>query len=221
LIVAIFARKPRPFVIKIGGSLANGGQLAAWCNAIQHGYRTGPEKRFILVPGGGIFADTVRQMQHQMPFDEYAAHIMALLAMEQYGLALSAYFPKLVRSEAVFMMRRAWRAKLIPCWAPTRMTLAARAPEQSWKMTSDSLAAWLADEISAERVLLIKSVDAGSAGAELLVSDLMARGVVDPLFGHFAASCGAEIFIAGPADLSDAGAVLARGGTPGLRVRFA
>jgi 5-(aminomethyl)-3-furanmethanol phosphate kinase len=218
--VVFFAKPPRPFVIKIGGSLANGDKLAAWCDAIHHGFRSGPEKRIVLVPGGGAFADTVRTMQDRIHFDDYAAHIMALLAMEQYGLALSAFIPKLVRSEAVFMMRRAWRAKLIPCWAPTRMTLAARAPEQSWKMTSDSLAAWLADEIGADRVLLVKSVDAGSAGAEPLVDDLMACGVVDPLFGHFAGRCGAEIFIAGPADLTNAGAILAQGGAPGLRVRF-
>jgi 5-(aminomethyl)-3-furanmethanol phosphate kinase len=218
--LALFARPPRPFVIKIGGSLANGSALAAWCDAIQRGYRSGAEKRFVLVPGGGAFADTVRKTQHDMHFDDDAAHYMALLAMEQYGLALTAYLPKLVHSEAVYMMRRAWRAKLLPCWAPTRMVLAARAPEQSWKMTSDSLAAWLAGEIGADRVLLIKSIDAGSAGAELLAQDLIASGVVDPLFGRFAAGCGAEIFIAGPADLPNAGAILAQSGTPGLHVRF-
>jgi 5-(aminomethyl)-3-furanmethanol phosphate kinase len=217
LTLAVFASGPRPFVIKVGGSLGYGDQLVPWLDAIRHGCDTGRQNKIVLVPGGGAFADTVRKMQPQMHFDDDAAHHMALLAMEQYGLALTALWPRLVRAETVFAMRRAWRARAIPCWAPTRMVLAAAALAKSWKMTSDSLAAWLAYEIGAARVLLIKSADADT---EPLAGDLVASGVVDPLFGDFAARSGAEIFIAGPAALTDAGALLARGGTPGLHVRF-
>jgi len=209
-------------VVKIGGSLAQGGSLSAWLDALKQGCSAPVplrQSQIIVVPGGGAFADTARRLQCELHFDDHAAHHMALLAMEQFGLALGSLWPRLTRVETPAAIRRAWRMRMIPWWAPAQMALASAAPAKSWEMTSDSLAAWLAAELEAERLLLIKSADAG-AEPEALCADLIAAGIVDPLFGHFAAASGAEVFLAGPSALADAAAILASGGTPGSRIRL-
>jgi aspartokinase-like uncharacterized kinase len=87
----------------------------------------------------------------------------------------------------------------------------------SWDATSDSLAAWLAHELGATKLLLVKSADLPS-GAALTLADLSASGVVDRLFTGFAGTSGAEIFIAGPSALEGAAALFAAGKAPGTRI---
>jgi 5-(aminomethyl)-3-furanmethanol phosphate kinase len=208
-------------VVKLGGSLAHGGLLAAWLEALDHACTAAPPARqsqLIVVPGGGVLADAVRGLQRELAFDDHTAHHMAMLAMEQFGLALASLWPRLTRAATLAAVRRAWHMQKVPWWAPTQMALAAAAPARSWDMTSDSLSAWLAGELKAERLLLIKSIDADPP--EPLCADLAASGVLDPLFCHFAAASGAEIFLAGPAALAGAATILARGGTPGARIRL-
>ena len=72
-----------PLVVKIGGSLWRSPLLARWIAALRA--FPGP---LTIVPGGGPFADAVRAAQPTMGFSDRAAHKMAVLAMEQYGLAL-------------------------------------------------------------------------------------------------------------------------------------
>jgi aspartokinase-like uncharacterized kinase len=133
----------------------------------------------VVVPGGGPFADQVRTLQKRRRFDDAAAHHMALLAMEQYGRMLSALEPGLhpVASRAEFA--RARRAGRAAVWMPTRMVLADPAIAASWDITSDSLAAWLARKLRANRLVLVKSVTITNGATAV---DLARRGIVDAAF---------------------------------------
>ncbi len=68
-------------VIKIGGSLIQRGRELV--REILE-YSNSEDETIVIVPGGSIFADTVRRISA----DEEAAHWMAVLAMEQYGYYL-------------------------------------------------------------------------------------------------------------------------------------
>jgi dihydroneopterin aldolase len=103
----------------------------------------------------------------------------------------------------------------IPVWLPEKMVLGALDVPKCWEVTSDSLAAWLAWTYAARRLLLIKASDLAAPGS---VRDLAADKIVDPLFPHFAAQSDAEVWLAGPASLAGAAAILQRGGMPGIRV---
>jgi dihydroneopterin aldolase len=162
-------------VIKLGGSHAFAPHLGRWLDAIAR--HTG---RMVVVPGGGPFADAVRAAQPRMGFDDAAAHRMGLLAMEQYGCALASLNAQFVLVESRDEIERALDAGKVPAWLPTRMVLAAREIPWSWDVTSDSLAAWLAGELGARRLLLVKHVAASMSADELAV-----RGVVDPTFSRF------------------------------------
>jgi aspartokinase-like uncharacterized kinase len=101
--------RQRPFIIKIGGSLAGSPHLAEWLHALE-----AIPGQPVVVPGGGPFADAVRTAQGEMGFDDLTAHRMALLAMEQYGLMLAESAPRLTMAATPAAIRRAWRLHQIP-----------------------------------------------------------------------------------------------------------
>jgi dihydroneopterin aldolase len=199
-----------PIIVKLGGSLARDRQFARWIEALRR-YKSG----VIVVPGGGPFADCVRDTQAYMCFDDAAAHRMALLAMEQYAIACASSFPDLLLLNNETQLHRIDEGQMA-FWLPSRTVFGADDLPQSWQVTSDSLAAWLALRLDAQALVIVKSVDAKTdpIGADALV----ASEIVDPLFARFAARTNAEIRLAGPADLAGAGAAFAAGELPGARV---
>jgi aspartokinase-like uncharacterized kinase len=197
-------------LVKLGGSLARERQFARWIEALRQ-YRSGA----IVVPGGGPFADCVRDAQLYMRFDDAAGHRMALLAMEQYAIACASSFPDalLVSEEAQLRLIGEGRMAF---WLPSRMTLAADDLSENWQVTSDSLAAWLATRLDAPGLVIVKSINVKTD--PVTADALVEREIVDPLFARFAARTNAEIRLTGPADLAGAGALFAAGDLPGARV---
>jgi 5-(aminomethyl)-3-furanmethanol phosphate kinase len=184
-----------PTVVKLGGSFAFSPFLRDWIRAIAA--CAGP---VVVVPGGGPFADSIRAAQKPMGFDDRAAHRMGLLAMEQYGCALASLNDRLVLADSIDAIRRALADGKVPVWLPTRMALGDAAIPQSWDVTSDSLASWLAGKIGAGRLVLVKRVD--MRDKTLSATDLAARGVVDNAFATFLAARGLPAFILGAGDHS-------------------
>ncbi|ACK51325.1 aspartate/glutamate/uridylate kinase [Methylocella silvestris BL2] len=197
-------------VAKLGGSLAGSPQRDAWLAAL-----VASTRRLVLVTGGGPFAGAVRAAQAAMGFDEAIAHRLALLAMEQYAIVIAARQDRFALAATRDDIAAALARNRIPVWLPSAMALAAAEIPQSWDMTSDSLAAWLAGELAAAQLLLIKSSNVEEpASARGLAGD----GVVDPLFPHFAARSRASVFFAGPACLHHARERFSSGATPGVGI---
>jgi 5-(aminomethyl)-3-furanmethanol phosphate kinase len=205
-------RSPCVTIVKLGGSLAHTPQCAAWLEALAAW--GGP---LILVPGGGPFADCVRAAQGAMGFDDAAAHRMALMAMEQFGIALAAHSDAFTLAASCGELDSALRNGKIPVWLPAAMVLGAPDVPASWEVTSDSLAAWLAWVYGARRLLLIKARD---PAASVTARGLAADKIVDPLFPRFATQSGAKIWLAGPASLAGAARILQCGEMPGIGVVF-
>ena len=163
----------RGCVVKLGGSLAFAPALTEWLAALAAG-----GGRAILVPGGGPFADQVRDAQSRRPFDDATAHRMALLAMEQYGLMLCGLHPALRPAASRAAIARLRRQGLVPVWLPSVMALGRPEIAESWNVTSDSLAAWLAGVLCLRQLVLVKSAPPPEpATAERLA----AAGYVDPM----------------------------------------
>jgi len=201
----------RVTVVKLGGSYADAADLKPWLDAIAAcaGY-------VVLVPGGGPFADAVRDAQRRMGFDDRVAHHMALTAMDQYGCALMSLSQGLTRADSMEAIQAAADCGRIPVWAPAGMVLAAGEIPASWDVTSDSLAAWLAGKIGAARLLLVKRVR--PAGPCVRAAELVARGLADAKFPEFLRASGAAAAIAGPADHAAAPAALRSGALCGTRI---
>jgi aspartokinase-like uncharacterized kinase len=190
-------------VVKLGGSLIESPHLSTWLTHL-----AASRGRTILVAGGGPFADAVRIAQRQRPFADKAAHLMAILAMEQYAVMLAALEPGLRPAASRAAIEASRREGVTPVWLPSRMTAGAPDIPESWEVTSDSLAVWLARKLGLRRVLLVKSavLPGGSATATALAE----AGIVDPLLPRFLAGSGIEcrcIAAAGAADFAVALAV--------------
>jgi 5-(aminomethyl)-3-furanmethanol phosphate kinase len=179
-------------IVKLGGSHANGPHLNDWLAAIAD-----EAGSIVIVPGGGPFADAVRTAQTSMGYDDHAAHAMALMAMAQFGCALESLNPALRRAASRSALLRAVKDGKVPVWSPEPMARAAALPE-TWDLTSDSLAAWLAGALGAGRLVLVKH--GRFEGAAVNAHDLVARGVVDPLFPHYLKKSGARAWLAAPTD---------------------
>jgi aspartokinase-like uncharacterized kinase len=193
-------------VVKLGGSHALSPSLPAWLAAILDVARHDPAGRVVVVPGGGPFADAVRSAQRPMGFDDAAAHDMALMAMAQYARALAALADGFVLCDDVAGIDAAAARALVPIWSPWPMLRDHPAIARSWEVTSDSLALWLATELRAAAVVLIKSRPPPPAGAIL---DWARDGLVDPAFPRHAARFAGRIAIAGPDDRAQFRAVTA------------
>src|SRR5437763_265625 len=200
-----------PIVVKLGGSYAGTAECEHWLAALDR-----CRGHTILVPGGGPFADAVREAQHRMGFDDRAAHHMALLAMEQYGCALAQPRAGWQMASSPDGIRRVLAEGGLPVWAPTTMVLAEKDLPACWELSSDSLAAWLAGKLGVRRLLIVKPA-VPSPGC-LSAAALAAAGVVDPLFPRFLGASGTEAYIAGPTDHAAAAAAIRSAAPPGLRI---
>lgn len=202
--------KDAPMVLKLGGSHAASPLLRAWLDAA-----SAAAGRLVLVPGGGPFADTVRTAQTAMDFDNAAAHDMALLAMAQYGRALIALCPACIAADSHAAILDALAARHVPVWMPAVMLRGAPDVAESWDVTSDSLALWLAARLGARGVVLVKAC---AARPDAGISALIADGVLDQAFPAFRAQFTGDVYLAGPNDAATAASLLREGRLPGRRL---
>jgi aspartokinase-like uncharacterized kinase len=168
-----------PLVLKLGGSLAAGDHLRAWLRlAADHA-----DRFIVIVPGGGPFADAVRETQRKLGFEDGPAHRMALLAMEQFAIAMAGVEKRLCMASSPITIERALIRKQPVAWRPSAMALGRPDLPESWDVTSDSLACWLAEELCARRLVLVKSTE--PPGNDRSPEALAAAGYVDPAFPEF------------------------------------
>jgi len=160
----------RLIVVKVGGGLsATPGALELVGRALAE---TGRRHRLLIVPGGGPFADAVRAFDRREGLSADAAHWMAILAMDQYAYVLVERIPGAVLVEDPGAIGGALPETGVAVLAPSRWLRAADVLPHDWAATSDSAAAYVAGALDAERLVLIKPGNVGSA-----------TDVVDP---HFA-----------------------------------
>ena len=168
------------WLVKLGGSLQESPHLGNWLRLLAD--RGGG--RLIVVPGGGRFADAVRAAQERWGFDNITAHHMALIAMEQYGRMLAGMEPRLRPVGDRNGLLRAIDQNEVPVWMPSIMAGREQSIPASWEMTSDSLSLWLAIELGAELLAVVKSVT--PARGEYDLRRLVSAGWLDPQFPRFA-----------------------------------
>ena len=182
-------------VVKVGGSLGRGTSLPALGACLA---ALGRQHRLLLVPGGGAFADLVREQEPRFGLRPSTAHWMAVLAMDQYGYLLSDLVPGcgLVRTLDEAEASGPGAAVFLP----SELLRREDALPRSWSVTSDSIAAWLTQKVGADLLVLLKDsrgmaslahAGSGLPSGELSVAELAAAEGVD---GHLAELAGAASF---------------------------
>jgi hypothetical protein len=161
-------RNPRaPLVVKLGGSLHHRVPdiVPLLCKS---------ERPLLVIPGGGLFADAVRQEQ----VADDAAHWMAIAGMDQYAWIIASHG---MRTTDILAVPET-TAVFLPY-----ISMRQRDPlPHSWDVTSDSIAAWIAAELGIE-LLVLKSVNGIFLKGILQerVTIPIKNDVVDPFFLPF------------------------------------
>ena len=164
-------------VIKLGGSLAESHTLLHCLNRVEQSYQG---RAVVIVPGGGAFAEQVRIAQQHWQFDDYHAHAMALLAMQQMAWLIKGLKNDFVMVQSVTAIKQQ-REQKIMVWSPELTELNQAGIPASWELTSDSLAAWLANTLLADELILVKSavIDKGLSLAQLTEQGVIDKGFCD------------------------------------------
>jgi len=196
-------------VVKVGGGLgraAGDDALRAVCATLGELAARHP---LLVVPGGAWFTDAVRDADRRFDLPAATSHHMAVLGMEQFGLLLSELIPGRTT-----------------VWSPAHLPLDAL--PASWQVTSDSIAAWVAREVGAGRLVLVKEVDGlfadwpprGEAIAELTGADLAALrpGGVDVHLPAVLEDVAFETWVISGRDPQRLVELLQRGTTAGTRI---
>lgn len=171
-------------VVKVGGSLFDwptlGPKLARWL------IENAPAET-LIVPGGGLFADQVRKLQPIHRLSEETSHWLGLRAMTMSAGFLSelleenGYELDFARIETVLDCTESWSRNDRPILDPYAYLslddLNSGAVPHNWSVTSDSVAARLAELLGAE-IVLLKSAEPPAGNA----IEWAAAGYVDSYF---------------------------------------
>ena len=141
-------------VVKIGGGLLAD---AAGFNAVLATLsEIARACRLVIVPGGGPFADAVRAVDRQLGLSETTAHWMAIAAMDQYAEVIAERLDRASLVDAPRDIGRAIAGGRVPVLRPSRWLREADPLPHSWDVTSDSIAAWIAGQVGARQLILVK-----------------------------------------------------------------
>lgn len=170
-----------PTVVKVGGSLLDWpelpGRLLAFLRA-----RVSPH--LALVCGGGAAAEWVRRLDHAHGLAPPVAHRLAIRAMDLNAHVLAALLPRGEVLEDPARLIETWNRRKVPIlqvrqWLDSEPRANLEPLEESWNVTSDSIAARLARCLDAAELVLLKSAPLAPART---VAEAVALGRLDPAF---------------------------------------
>ncbi|MBN1330594.1 MAG: hypothetical protein JXA54_14055 [Candidatus Heimdallarchaeota archaeon] len=148
-------------LVKFGGSLTERGTkkqiklLGELLDKIYQMYRN-----FIIIPGGGIFAETIRKTQLDFNLSDETAHWMAIRAIDIHSLLLQEIIPKsIIKTVREIETPTMNFLEGIPILEVLDFAKNESSLEHTWKMTSDSLACEIAAYLGIKKLIFLKDVD--------------------------------------------------------------
>ena len=168
-------------VIKIGGSLLDLPDLADRLQGFLGDFsRPYP----IAVCGGGRVVDICRDWDRQHHLGEEPSHWLALQALSVTAAFVERAVPLFSHVHSPAEFAPMWRRRRVPLYdAHTFIRdvdeVSASPLPRRWRVTSDSIAARMAQHFGAQEVILLKSID---LPAEITLAEAARDGLVDPHF---------------------------------------
>ena len=176
---------PAVRIVKIGGSLFDYAQLAeAWCEWLSRQ----PQMKTVIIGGGGLYANLVREWDQQFGLGEEAAHWMCVASMNVTAALLHHRLPGVSLIDD-WQSLGEWLASSQMCATTVfsvesflktiEKDMSGDSLPRTWAVSSDSIAARGAETVEAEELVLGKSTSVSSASDWQQRSD---EGFVDRHF---------------------------------------
>ena len=147
-------------VVKLGGS------LLAW-SGLREALRAWRSRQApaidVLVVGGGVAADWIRQADQLHELGDDAAHQLAIQAMQLNARLAEAIWPEALTLTSLEAIRHRslapglWILQPWPALADAEQAKYGAVLPHTWNVTSDSIAAWVAQAADADELVLLKS----------------------------------------------------------------
>lgn len=172
-------------VIKVGGSLLDWSVLPdRLTQFLEERQEKEPGFRPVLLCGGGPFADTIRRLDRTHHLGEFAAHRLAIQAMDLASTVLLCLLPGALGIDSVAALDAEMEPNDIPLLVASLFLDELEATEasplpHSWDVTSDTLAAWIAGRLKARSLILLKSASLPPQATREVAARLK---LVDPYF---------------------------------------
>lgn len=174
-------------VIKVGGSLLDWPPLPA---ALRHWLEPQPPAFNVLLCGGGNFGGAIRQADRDFSLGEDFSHWLCIDVMSITArlFTQAAHLPMVTNYDELLTFRADRKPKSVVFDAA--QFLRDREPQlpghrlpHDWSVTSDSIAARLAEVLPADELVLLKSSDPPPGS----VTEFVAAGYVDRQFSAYSA----------------------------------
>lgn len=183
------------WVVKLDGALAHDDTLQDWVEELS----TVGGGRVIIVPGRWHGADFIREMKSRWKLDRLVTHNMLLLTGAQYGLLISSMAPQISPVLDARHVRQTLQRGGVALWMP--LSLMRDIPDDLTDSTisSDSIAAWLAAHLNAERLILVKTQPFFS---NVNIAQHIRDGVLDEGFRNYADKLACPVTLLHKSELS-------------------
>jgi len=166
-------------IIKLGGSITERGTLK---QIIQLGKTLSSlfdhRQDFAIVPGGGLFAEFVRETQEKYGLDDEQAHWMAIQAMEQHATLLMKFIPNSYLHDFSSKEFDSLTFDKLPILRVMKYMRTESDLEKTWNSTSDAIATEIALKIKAKKIVFLKDID-GIVAKDKLVKKITIQELLE------------------------------------------
>jgi hypothetical protein len=176
-------------VVKVGGSVV----WSERCDHVREGIAAlARQMRLLVVPGGGA-TDRVIEAEHERaPLDRVVFHRMTALAQDQTGLLLSNTSKDLVPVTSVRTAEEEISRGKVPVLLPSAWLETTDIFRYTNRVSSDSIALFIASTLRVPRLVLVKSRLPERSGNDL-AAIAAETGYVDEVFVDLARSTGVRV----------------------------
>ena len=141
------------WIFKIGGSWISNPKLIKLLHLLKE---LKSDENFILVLGGGIFADSVRKVYSDVSMTENSGNFLALKSTEIFSHMVNQMCGYTCLVSNLNELKR--KTEKIKIWMPSKTLKNEVTFIKNWESTSDSVAAWLCNKIRSKGLIFIKSL---------------------------------------------------------------
>jgi aspartokinase-like uncharacterized kinase len=160
-------------ILKLGGSLMdNGREIMQFLSD----YAETKALSFIVIPGGGPFAEVIRTLSEERAISDDTAHWMAVLAMHQYGLFLAGSEQEIPVAESMEELNNAGPISIV---LPYKLLKDDDSLPHTWDVTSDTIAAFIAHKLGEKTFVKLTDVDGILDENGVLIKKIHAKELVD------------------------------------------
>ena len=171
-------------VFKLGGSLLEPPDLVDLPQRILRTIGTCGEDRPLMVVGGGPTVDLIRRWDKVYKLDETFCHWLSVRALSINSTIIEKILPGAILIQTESECEDAWQSGFFPIFDSYSFLNGVDERKsdplpREWRVTSDSIAARVANHFKAPRLVLLKST---TMERDLTVNDASKRGLVDAYF---------------------------------------